>query len=99
MNQTSEAGIFIGDKHFWNKGYGTEALSLLIDYGYKVLNLHNIILKVYEKNKKAIKCYEEIGFKQIGIRREALQRNLDKHNVIYMDILSKEFYEKKNSVK
>ena len=96
MNQTSEAGIFIGNKHFWNKGYGTEALSLLIDYGFKALNLHNIMLKVYEFNKRAIKCYEKIGFNQIGSRREALLRDLGRNNILYMDILEKEFYEKWN---
>ena len=99
VNQAAEIGIFIGNKHFWNKGYGTEALSLIIDYGFKALNFHNIILKVYEFNKRAIRCYEKIGFKKIGIRREAIHRNLDKHNVIYMDIVSKEFYGKKNCAK
>jgi len=87
INQTSEVGIFIGNKEYRNKGYGTEALSLLIDYGFKALNFHNIMLKVYEYNKGAIKCYEKVGFKQIGKRREALYRNLKKHNIIYMDIL------------
>ena len=94
INQTSGVGIFIGNKKYWNQGFGTEALSLLIDYGFKALNFHNIMLKVYEYNKSAIKCYEKIGFKQIGKRREALHRNLEKHNILYMDILPNEFYEK-----
>ena len=94
INQTSEIGIFIGNKKYWNKGYGTEALSLLIDYGFKALNFHNIMLKVYEYNKSAIKCYEKIGFKQIGKRREALYRNLEKYNIIYMDLLQNEYYQK-----
>jgi ribosomal protein S18 acetylase RimI-like enzyme len=51
-------------------------------------------LKVYEFNKSALKCYEKVGFKQIGKRREALHRNLEKHNIIYMDILSEEFHKK-----
>ena len=93
VNQTAETGIFIGNKNFWNKGYGTEALSLLIDYGFKALNLHNIMLNVYSYNKQAIKSYEKIGFKQIGIRREALHRNMKKHDVIFMDLLPNEFYE------
>jgi RimJ/RimL family protein N-acetyltransferase len=96
INQTAEVGIFIGNKHFWNKGYGAEALSLLVDYGFKALNLHNIMLRVYEYNKIAISCYEKIGFKHIGQRREAIHRNLDKHDIIFMDILSKDFYEKCN---
>ena len=96
INQTSEIGIFIGNKQFRNKGYGTEALSLLIDYGFKALNFHNIMLRVYEYNKGAIKSYEKIGFKYIGMRREALHRNLEKHNIVYMHILPDEFYEKWN---
>jgi RimJ/RimL family protein N-acetyltransferase len=93
VNQTAEAGIFIGDKSFWNKGYGTEALSLLADYGFKALNFHNIMLRVYEYNKKAIRCYEKTGFKQIGKRRGALLRNLERHNIVFMDLLRDEFYD------
>ena len=95
VNQTAETGIFIGDNHCRNKGYGTEALSLLIDYGFKALNLHNVMLRVYEFNKIAIRCYEKVGFKQIGKRRESLLRNLEQHNVLYMDILPEDFYVKK----
>jgi RimJ/RimL family protein N-acetyltransferase len=54
------------------------------------------MLRVYEYNKGAIKSYEKIGFKYIGKRREALYRNLEKHNIVYMDILPNEFYEKWN---
>jgi len=92
INQTAEIGVFIGNKTFWNKGYGVEALSLLIDYGFKALNFNNIMLKVYDYNKGAIKCYEKIGFKYIGKRREALLRDLEKHNIVYMDILKNDFY-------
>jgi RimJ/RimL family protein N-acetyltransferase len=92
IDQIAEIGLFIGNKTFWNKGYGTEALSLLIDYGFKALNLNNIMLRVFENNKGAIKCYEKIGFKHIGIRRESSQRDLQKQNMLYMDILRNDFY-------
>ena len=94
LNQTAEAGIFIGNKEYWNKGYGTEALILLMDYGFKALNLYNIELRVYGYNGRAIKSYEKAGFKQIGVRRKALYRNMERHNIIFMDILVDEFYEK-----
>jgi RimJ/RimL family protein N-acetyltransferase len=97
LNQTAEVGIFIGNKDFWNKGLGTEALCLLLDYGFKALNLHNIQIRVYSYNKRAIKCYEKCGFKHIGKRRESLYRNGERHDIIYLDILYKEFYEKNNS--
>ena len=94
INHTAEIGIFIGNKTFWNKGYGTEALSLLIDYGFKALNFHNIMLRVYENNRGAVRCYGKIGFKIIGKRREALHRDLETQNILYMDILSNDFYKK-----
>ena len=94
LNQIAEIGIFIGNKNFLNKGYGTEALVLLLDYGFKALNLHNIMLKVYSFNERAIKSYEKIGFKNIGKRREALKRGIETYDIIYMDLLYKEFYEK-----
>jgi len=94
LNQTAETGIFIGNKNYWNKGYGTEALILLLDYGYKALNLHNVMLKVYSFNDRAIRSYEKIGFGIIGKRREALKRGNKTYDVIYMDLLYNEFYEK-----
>jgi len=94
LNQAAEIGIFIGDKKFWDKGYGTEAMALLMDYGFKALNLHNVMLRVFSFNERAIKCYEKIGFKTIGNRREALKRGDKTFDIIYMDILYNEFYEK-----
>jgi len=61
-----------------------------LDYGFKALNLHNIQLKTYSFNKRAIKCYEKVGFKMVGSRREALLRNGERHDIIVMDILAAE---------
>ena len=92
INQTAEIGIFIGNKKYWNRGYGKEALSLLLDYGFKALNLHNVFLRVYSFNGRAIKCYEKTGFKIAGKKREALLRNGERHDIIFMDILRNEFF-------
>ena len=99
LNQTGEAGIFIGNKNYWNKGYGAEALRLLLDYSFKALNLHNIELRVFSFNKRAIKAYEKVGFKIIGKRRESILRGTERHDLIFMDILNKEFYEKNEIIK
>ena len=71
VNRTAILGITIGEKKLWSKGYGTEAITLLLDYGFNVLNLNNIMLTVFEFNPRAIKAYEKSGFKAIGRRRES----------------------------
>ena len=91
INRIGEVGIFIGNKEFWNKGYGTEAMRLLLDYAFNLLNLNNIELKAYAFNKRAIKCYQKCGFKEIGIRRQAHIIAGEKYDEIYMDILASEF--------
>ena len=92
VHQTAETGIFIGDKNYWSKGYGTEALWLLLDYGFKALNLHNVMIRVYSFNERAKKSYEKIGFKYMGKRREALKRGNEKFDILYLDLLYEEFY-------
>ncbi len=98
VTRKAELGIFIGEKDCWNKGYGTEAIKLLLDYSFNLLNLHNIMLEVFSFNKRAINCYKNIGFKEIGRRREAREIAGQKYDEVFMDILSHEFTEANISV-
>ncbi|MEJ6951695.1 GNAT family N-acetyltransferase [Natronospora cellulosivora (SeqCode)] len=91
INRNAEVGIFIGNKNYWNKGYGTEAMNLLLDYSFNLLNLNSIFLRVHAFNKRAINCYKKCGFKEIGVRREAYIFGGKKYDQIYMDILASEF--------
>ena len=91
VNRTAMLGIIMGEKSYWGKGYGTEAVRLMLDFGFNGLNLHNINLGTYSFNVRAIRCYEKIGFKLIGRRREARIIGNQKFDIIYMDILSSEF--------
>lgn len=91
INHNSEVGIFIGNKNYWSNGYGTEALNLLLDFGFNILNLNSIHLKVYSYNNPAIKCYQKVGFKEAGRLREAKIACGNKYDEVFMDILSNEF--------
>lgn len=91
IHGTAELGIFIGNKNHWGKGYGTEACNLLLDFGFNILNLNNIMLAVYDYNQRALACYEKLGFNEIGRRREAREIGGEKYDEIYMDILAAEF--------
>jgi len=91
LHRNAELGIFIGDKDYLSKGYGSEAVMLLLDYGFNVLNLNSIMLKVLSFNTRAIKSYEKCGFKEFGRRRQAMILGDRKFDSIYMDILAEDF--------
>ena len=87
----AELGIFIGDKSCWSKGYGAEALNIMLGYGFDQLNLHRIHLTVLSFNPRAIRAYEKVGFKREGVFREHIYRNGKYHDVYCMGILENEW--------
>ena len=90
-DRNAELGIFIGNEDKRNKGYGAEALRILLDYCFNYLNLNNVELGVMSFNERAIACYKKVGFKEYGRRRESYFLNGKYYDTIYMDILAKEF--------
>lgn len=64
VNDKAEFGIFIGEDCARGNGYGTEATRLICEYGFSVLGLHKIILRVFDYNKGAIAAYKKAGFKE-----------------------------------
>jgi RimJ/RimL family protein N-acetyltransferase len=70
-NGTAEFGISIGEKGVWNRGFGTEALEAVCDFGFGALRLERIELHVYEANAPAVRSYEKAGFRHEGRLRRA----------------------------
>lgn len=90
-DRSTKVGIFIGEKDCWGKGYGTEAMRLLLDYAFNLLNLHSVMLGVYSFNDRAIRSYKSLGFKEIGRRRQARIIGPRMFDVVLMDLLADEF--------
>jgi diamine N-acetyltransferase len=90
-NRTTEMGIVIGDKAYWNQGYGSEAMTLLLKYGFETLNLNRMYLRVYATNPRAIRAYEKAGFVHEGRFRQALYANGKYHDVLIMSVLRSEW--------
>lgn len=84
-------GIGIGDREQWGKGYGLEAMSLLLRYGFHELNLHRIQLTVFEYNERAIALYEKLGFRREGVFREFMQRDGKRHDMYLYGLLRREW--------
>jgi RimJ/RimL family protein N-acetyltransferase len=81
----------IGEKECWGKGYGTETTTLMLDYGFTLLGLHNICLSVFSFNERGIRAYTRAGFREIGRRREAICLAGRAHDIVFMDCLASEF--------
>jgi len=90
-NRSAELGIFIGEKNYWNQGYGGEAMRLLLKHGFNVLNLDRIFLRVFSNNLRAIRCYEKIGFVHEGCFRQAEFQDGKYHDVMIMSVLRSEW--------
>lgn len=90
-DRVGTCGIFIGDKKEQGKGYGTEAMKILIEYGFNTLNLNRLDLKVNDFNLRAIKCYQKLGFIEEGRMRQSCFRNGEYHDQLIMSILRSEW--------
>ena len=91
LNRTAVIGIMLGNPNYQRKGYGIEAVKLILDYGFSFLNLRNISLSVFEYNEAAYNLYKKAGFKEVGRLRKAVEIMGKTYDVIIMDMLKEEF--------
>ena len=81
-------GVFIGDAAYREKGYGTEAVKLIVEYGFQWLNVHNIMLTVRAVNERAIACYKKVGFREFGRRTQSTFFDGRLVDDVYMEMVS-----------
>jgi RimJ/RimL family protein N-acetyltransferase len=84
-------GIMIGEKGEWNRGYGTEALNAICDFGFGQLRLERIELDVYAPNKRAQRSYEKAGFRLEGTLRHGHFADGEFLDVLRMALLRDEW--------
>lgn len=75
LSRIATIGIFIGDKNFWGKGYGTDAVKTLVKFIFEQMNMNKIKLNVFSFNERAKGCYEKCGFKVEGHLKQELFRD------------------------
>ena len=66
IHQTCWLGVFLGEENTRGKGFGKEAVNLIVEYAFKNLNLRKVSLEVVKSNKNAISVYKKLGFVQEG---------------------------------
>lgn len=90
-NKVATLFIGIGNKEIRGKGYGKEALMLLLDYGFNELKFHRIQLNVLEFNYTAVSLYKKAGFKKEGTFREFVLRDGKRYDLYLYGLLKKEW--------
>ena len=83
----AELGIMIGNRDYWDKGYGTDAVTTLVDYILRRTKLNRIYLKTLVSNTRAQKCFKKCGFTLYG------HLNRDGYNFVLMELHRKQWLE------
>jgi RimJ/RimL family protein N-acetyltransferase len=89
-NRNAMIGIAIGREHI-GRGYGTDAMRVIVGYGFRELGLHRIGLSVSEFNQAGIRAYEKAGFTVEGRRRESVLHDGRWYDNVLMSILDYEW--------
>lgn len=90
-NAEGWVGIGLGERAYWGKGYGTDAMRLLLRYAFHELNLERVSLEAFAYNARAIRSYEKAGFRHEGLQRAAMRREGKRLDVVSMGILRTEW--------
>ena len=91
--RTTDVSVIIGEKEEWGKGYGTEAILLLLDYAFRHLDFHRVAIGVVGFNERALRFWEKVGFRREGIQRDGYYYDDKYYDFVTMSILEDEFRE------
>jgi ribosomal-protein-alanine N-acetyltransferase len=81
----TELGIMIGDKEYWNQGYGVEVISTLLNHIFEHTTLGRVYLKTLANNYRAQTCFRKSGFKPY------VRMIRDGYDFLFMEIYRREW--------
>lgn len=90
-HHTCTLGITIGDREYQGRGYGREAIGLLLDYAFRLRNVQKVWLTTGGNNERAIRCYRACGFVEEGRLRRHEWSGGEYLDLVYMGILREEW--------
>jgi RimJ/RimL family protein N-acetyltransferase len=90
-------GIGIGDRAYWSRGCGTEAMQLAVQYAFRELGVQRVSLALYAYNPRALRAYEKAGFRVEGRTRRDVLREGQYYDSIWMGILREEWLQRQGA--
>ena len=83
-------GIALG-REYIGRGYGTDAMRVIVGYGFREMGLHRIQLSVAPFNPAGIRAYQKAGFVEEGRHRESVLHDGRWYDEVLMSILDHEW--------
>lgn len=91
-HRSADISLFVGDKSLWGKGIATEAIKLVTDFGFRILNLNKLKAGCYANNLGSAKAFEKLGFEREGLLREQFISNGNKIDMIVLGITASDYW-------
>lgn len=91
VNRRCEVGMLIGDKDYWGRGIGTEAMQQFIRLLFTRYNVNRIDLDTFSDNQRALRCYKKCGFVEEGLRRQSFWTMNGYRDQIMMGLLREDW--------
>ncbi|HTY46991.1 MAG TPA: GNAT family protein [Methanomassiliicoccales archaeon] len=90
-DRKADIGIAIGEKDHWSRGYGRDAINVLLGYMFDEMNLERVWLYADQKNERAVSCYEKCGFKREGLLRHNHFKNDEYADDVIMAVIREDW--------
>lgn len=88
LARVTTVGIMIGDKEYWGKGFGTDAMKVLIKFIFEEMNINKIRLNTFSFNERAIKCYKKCGFEVEGVLKNEIFKGGKYYDKVLMSLFN-----------
>ncbi len=95
-NRSVEVGIIIGEKAYWSRGYGREALKLMLKIGFEGLGMNRIWLRHVDFNGRGHAAYSAAGFREEVRMRQSVWVNGALRDDVFMSVLAEEYWARRN---
>lgn len=93
-HRNADISLFVGDKECWGKGFATEAIRTITDYGFRMLNLNKLKAGCYDINQGSAKAFEKCGYQREGLLRSHVISSGRCHDVILLGMTAHDYWEK-----
>ncbi|MFJ1752764.1 GNAT family N-acetyltransferase [Kitasatospora sp. NPDC088134] len=88
---TATLGVTIGERAYWGRGHGSEALRLLVDHLFGAFPLRRLELDTWSGNERAVRAFTRLGFREEGRRRQAVRLDGECYDRVLFGLLRQEW--------